>query len=240
MDARDWPERLEYDSTRKDHTQREHVERYKWAAERVSGQVLDAACGSGYGSALLSANAKVTAVDRDPAAVAQTLAAAPRATAVQVDLPLLPFADASFDFVVSFETVEHVPDDRALLREFRRVLKPSGGLLISTPNGALTADAAADDLNPWHEREYRLEEVSSLLADTGFTSSQMFCQRLLIPTDRNPRRTIKRLVSRFPIFCRPGRWWDTIAHGSPFVQPWEGAEGVPFFWIASARTSGVR
>jgi 2-polyprenyl-3-methyl-5-hydroxy-6-metoxy-1,4-benzoquinol methylase len=180
---------------------------------------------------MLSQQADVTGLDRNADAVRIARDVAPAATIVQAELPDLEFAEASFDFVVSFETVEPVEDDNRLLAEMRHVLKPGGSLLMSTPNGALSG---AQDANPWHAREYELPELRTLLADTGFTAAQVFQQRVPNPGTSLASRRIRRIVARFPVLCRPGRWWDTIAHGSPFVEPWDGTS-VPFFWVIQAR-----
>jgi 2-polyprenyl-3-methyl-5-hydroxy-6-metoxy-1,4-benzoquinol methylase len=223
-----WPERLPAPTHRRDHTEREHVERYRWARGLVYGDVLDAACGTGYGTAMLSEQARVTGLDRNCDAVRVAQQIAPRATIVRAELPVLRFANASFDFVVSFETVEHVKDDATLVAEMRRVLKPDGTLLISTPNGVVSSEK--DDWNPWHVREYELSQLQVLLNDAGFTSMQIFQQRVPNFGDHVALRQIRRVVARFPVLCSPGRWWDTIAHGSPFVEPWDGIS-IPFFWV---------
>ena len=64
---------------------------------------------------------------------------------------------AAIDIVVSFETIEHVPDDCALIAEFRRVLRPGGQLIVSTPNQWPLADA------PFHVREYDRQSFEAVL-----------------------------------------------------------------------------
>jgi 2-polyprenyl-3-methyl-5-hydroxy-6-metoxy-1,4-benzoquinol methylase len=95
--------------------EREHYERYAWAAKRVHGDVLDVACGTGYGTAMLARRARVSGVDRDEQSVetAQSRVAGAFLAAV---VPPIPFPDGAFDFVVSFETVEHIAEDVAFLR----------------------------------------------------------------------------------------------------------------------------
>jgi ubiquinone/menaquinone biosynthesis C-methylase UbiE len=119
-----------------------HLRRYEFAADagRLAGlRVLDAACGTGYGSKLLRTlgdAASVTGVDICPEATAYAArrhaAAGVRfvtAGALKTGLP-----DASVEAVVTFETVEHIRESESLVDEFARVLAPGGLLIISTPN----------------------------------------------------------------------------------------------------------
>jgi SAM-dependent methyltransferase len=145
----------------------EHVHRYVFAREFVAGlRVLDAACGEGYGSAMLAERAaSVVGVDLSEDAVAH---ARGRYTADNLafqaaDGTALPFDDDAFDCVVSFETLEHLHDQKGLLAEFRRVLKPGGFLLISTPDKAVYTDRQKND-NAFHVAELYRGEFEDLLA----------------------------------------------------------------------------
>jgi len=115
----------------------EHVHRYAYARRYADGKrVLDAACGEGYGSALLSREAAtVVGVDDGAAAIAHARARyhAPNLAYVQGSVLALPLADASVDLVVSFETIEHLGEQREMLAEFRRVLAPDGVLILTAP-----------------------------------------------------------------------------------------------------------
>ena len=120
----------------------EHFHRYAFARHFCEGaQVLDAACGEGYGAALLSASASsVVGVDISAEAIdhaSQRYAKHPNLNFKQADVTHLPFADDSFDRVVSFETLEHLEEQEQLLSEFRRVLRPDGLLVISSPDKAI-------------------------------------------------------------------------------------------------------
>ena len=122
----------------------EHVHRYVFARELVKGRkVLDAACGEGYGTALLAETAtSVTGVDVSAAAIAHARKRYQHANAdfVESDCLSMPFEDGEFDCIVSFETLEHLEEQESLLAEFRRVLKADGFLLVSTPDRAIYTD----------------------------------------------------------------------------------------------------
>jgi ubiquinone/menaquinone biosynthesis C-methylase UbiE len=131
-----------------------HLDRYRFAAHRVKAKrVLDCACGTGYGARMLrecGAAATVIGVDIDNDAIAYALKKhyAEATSFICSSGDALPLADVSVDIVVSFETIEHVSDDVALIEEFYRVLRSEGILIVSTPNQWPLATA------PYHLREY--------------------------------------------------------------------------------------
>jgi len=149
----------------------QHVARYEWAAGYCGGRrVLDAACGIGYGSALLRDRGarEVDAFDLSGNAIAEAQRSYPR-EGVRFsigDAARLPVPDRHYDVFVSLETIEHIRDDRGYLEEARRVLAPGGTFLCSTPNRALLNPGRAlhdPPFNPFHVREYTLDELESLL-----------------------------------------------------------------------------
>lgn len=145
---------------RRDYISIEHVERYRFAAARLTpgARVLDIACGAGYGAAMLAARgAAVTGADYDPRAVELAKARFPGVEFTTADALRLPFEDESFDAVVTFETIEHVHDGRGFLDEMKRVLRPGGTLICSTPNVAWTAHP------DYHVHEYEPEEFFALV-----------------------------------------------------------------------------
>jgi 2-polyprenyl-3-methyl-5-hydroxy-6-metoxy-1,4-benzoquinol methylase len=99
-------------------------------------KVLEIGCGLGaFSKYLADLGADLTAADFSPAAVRLTAELLhERAPAVVADLQHLPFADESFDLVVSLDTLEHVPDPNKGLAELVRVTRPRGRLIITTPN----------------------------------------------------------------------------------------------------------
>ncbi|MDP1850301.1 MAG: class I SAM-dependent methyltransferase [Solirubrobacteraceae bacterium] len=147
----------------------EHLARYRFAARLARGRdVLDAACGEGYGSAMLAAAGASTVVGIDIDAATVAHARATHGVDVrQGDVSRLPFDDVTFGLVVSFETIEHVAEPERALDEFRRVLAPGGLLVVSTPN----ADEYLED-NPYHEHELTMAQFAQAL-DARFPHVEM-------------------------------------------------------------------
>jgi SAM-dependent methyltransferase len=147
-----------------------HVVAYRFAAQRAAGKaVLDAGCGEGYGTAMLSGvAAQATGVDLAAEAVAHARTAYPEATFVEANLVELPAEDASVDLVVSFQVIEHLWDIPRFLDEVARVLRPGGEFLCATPN-RLTFPPG----NPFHTVEYSPAELAATLA-TRFEVSGLF------------------------------------------------------------------
>ena len=138
----------------------EHVARYLMAAQLAEGRrVLDAACGEGYGTAILAGAGASSAVgvDSDAAIVAHARERYGLEFAT-ADVAALPFDGDAFDLVVSFETIEHVAEPEAVLDELTRVLAPDGLLVISTPN---KHEYLVE--NEFHTRELTHEEFLELL-----------------------------------------------------------------------------
>jgi SAM-dependent methyltransferase len=142
----------------------EHLARYRHAIEAgVTGRILDIACGSGYGSAFLGAHgSQVVAVDIDHGAASRGLLATSASQASGEDLP---FRSECFDSVVSIETLEHVANPARFLDELRRVLRPGGLLVLSTPNARYTKPVEGTPTNPYHLREYFADELVDLVGD---------------------------------------------------------------------------
>ncbi|MDR3457306.1 MAG: class I SAM-dependent methyltransferase [Verrucomicrobiae bacterium] len=141
----------------------EHIHRYRFAVPLVKGKrVLDIACGEGYGAAALVAAgaASVTAVDNSAAACAHAARRYGLKTLVG-DAQQIPLADASVEVVVSFETIEHLPDPGRFLAECFRVLAPGGTLVISTPNRIVYHELVP--ANPYHVQELDRAEFAALL-----------------------------------------------------------------------------
>ena len=158
----------------------EHLHRYALCLDLVAGKsVLDIASGEGYGAALLATVAgRVTGVDIDSGSVehARHLYYNPKLTFVVGSCESIPLPDASFDVVTSFETIEHHNKHDEMLDEIKRVLRPSGTLIISSPN-RLTYSDEPGYRNPFHVKELYYDEFHELLR-RRFKSIRIFGQRL--------------------------------------------------------------
>jgi O-antigen biosynthesis protein len=158
----------------------EHLHRYALCLELAAGRdVLDVACGEGYGAALLGTRARsVVGVDLDPGAVERARAeyGAENVRFETGDCAVLPLADASADLVVSFETLEHTAAQDEMLAEIRRVLRPGGRLVISSPNKRVYSDERGH-VNRHHVRELYREELVALL-ERHFPAVRLYGQRL--------------------------------------------------------------
>jgi 2-polyprenyl-3-methyl-5-hydroxy-6-metoxy-1,4-benzoquinol methylase len=161
--------------------QLEHLHRYLLAARIVAGKaVLDIACGEGYGSAMLASSAaRVTGVDIAPEAVAHAQARyrAGNLEFRQGACEAVPLPDASVDVVVSFETIEHHDQHDAMMREIKRVLKPGGALVMSSPD-KLEYSVRPQYRNPHHVRELTRGEFAGLLR-AFFRNHAIYGQRMM-------------------------------------------------------------
>lgn len=162
--------------------QLEHYHRYAVVRDLVAGKrVLDVACGEGYGSSMLAEVAvAVTGVDISSEAVlhAEATYVKPNLTYLEGSATALPFADASFEVVVSFETIEHLAGQAEMVSELRRVLRPEGILIISSPNRPVYSEESGEH-NEFHVKELDFAEFDALLK-VQFPAVHYLGQRMLM------------------------------------------------------------
>lgn len=134
---------------------------YYEAAKRVYGRVLEIGTGTGYGIEIIAPHAeRYVTLDKHCAVDVASLPANVEFRLATV--PPLPFSDGEFDCVVSFQVIEHIVRDKELVAEVMRVLRKGGKFIVSTPNKPMSLTR-----NPWHVREYRAEELRTLLSEFG-------------------------------------------------------------------------
>lgn len=158
-------------------------------------QVLELGCGEGYGMELLSPlTNRYLAVDKKrPAGVSFN----DKVLFKQCKLPFLSdLADNSFDTVICFQVIEHIHNDNKLLSEIKRVLKPGGALLLTTPNQLTSLTR-----NPFHIREYLPAQMQALVAGyfNAHTVKGIYGNSVVMKYYEENRRSIER-ITRFDVF----------------------------------------
>jgi 2-polyprenyl-3-methyl-5-hydroxy-6-metoxy-1,4-benzoquinol methylase len=140
---------------------RRHLAVYEWIAERCAGlDVVDMACGEGYGTDVLAHRARrVTGVDANPDAYEHARAKYTR-PGVRFARDLIETYVEPCDAVVFLQTIEHVKEPEQVLAHFKAM---AGTTYVSTPNLLTLAPPGAEKSdNPWHVKEYRAEEFRAL------------------------------------------------------------------------------
>lgn len=159
----------------------EHFQRYMGICDFVAGKtILDAACGEGYGSRMLAEYAdKVVGIDISEDAVSNAMQkySEQKNLSFKVgSIASLPLENQSIDVVISYETIEHVDAEiqEQFLLEIKRVLKPEGVLIMSTPNKELYTDLY-DYHNEFHMKEFYKEEFKVFLK-SSFLNVKLYNQ----------------------------------------------------------------
>lgn len=181
--------------------------------------VLDLACGSGYGSSILSQvpQTVVYGGDIDAGTIEACKAEWADHERIQfetMDATALRFEDNFFDVIVSLETIEHLTAYREMVAEFARIIKPGGTAVISTPNIKISSPGGKI-INPYHTQEFTYDELYDILkqefsrvalsgqkytryhADAGVTAKH-FTENLLL----------KRVIRKLPYFIRDGIFYS--------------------------------
>lgn len=162
----------------------------------------------------------------------------------------IPFPDASFDVVVSIETLEHVQDEQRILGEIRRVLKPEGTLIVSVPNKwwPFETHGATLPILPWHRvpffswlprrlhtrfaraRIYTKLQAMRMLERADFSVDAV--RYLTAPLDRIPWRSARILLRR-TLFSR-------VSTRIPFLAPSLFLRATPLVHQSSDQSAAVR
>ena len=190
-----------------------HMASYRFAEPYTRGRrVLDFGCGSGYGSDQIARTAdRVTAVDVADDAIAFARGQFRRANlefrAIDPAEPL-PFSDASFDVILSFQVFEHVSDPSHYLSEVRRLLAPNGNLILITPDRSTRLLPRQRPWNRWHVHEYGKRELAAVLA-SHFDQIEvlgMTARPEMIGYELRRCNRVKWLMLPFTLPIMPDRW----------------------------------
>ena len=163
------------------------------AAAMVEGDVLEVGTGSGYGVKVLAPKAtSFLTIDKfQPHDICQY----DNTEYYQMSVPPIQFEGNRFDYVVSFQVIEHIERDMDFVREVARVLRPGGKFIVTTPNAPMSLTR-----NPWHVREYNVDELRSLL-ECHFSKVEAFGvvgnEKIMEYYEAN-RRGVER-ITRFDI-----------------------------------------
>ena len=151
----------------------DHVSRYIWVFDKIKGKVtLDAGCGEGYGTSWLRTNGiNVLGVDCSRTAFKSS----EKKGVIRGDILFMPFHSCKFDAIISFEVIEHLKDGNMYLSQVSNLLKPHGIFLGSTPIRKKEKYLNDRPKNPFHKREYYIDEIKDLL-EKHFEKVQIFGQ----------------------------------------------------------------
>lgn len=169
-----------------------HLERYKFAQKyAASGNVLDIACGVGYGSMHIAENSSniqnITGVDLDADAIAyaQTKYAHPKIEFIQADATKFTPKDLC-ETIISLETVEHLPKPITFLQHLTQFLTPEGTLIVSVPTTFST------DANPYHLNDFTPKSFRKIISDLGLVEIDCLAQKQAF----SPFKILKREEER--------------------------------------------
>jgi len=193
-----------------------HAQRYRFAARFVRGKrVLDAGCGTGYGSRIVAeaGASQVVAVDLSEGAlgIARKQFAHPNIQFVCDDCEVLGRVEGSFEVVLSLESLEHFQHVERFLDSVADRLAPAGTFICSTPNGDPSKPTPE---NPHHVHEYSSQELLELMK-RYFTDVSLYGQHWTATF-----RAVSLLWSN--PFIRVGRWLQGLRGRrlpSPYVLP---------------------
>lgn len=179
----------------------EHIHRYFEGCKLITNNdcVLDLACGNGFGTHLISQATKgqVIGADIDDVSVldCQTKFQKSNLRYQVEDGTNLTFEANSFDMIFSFETIEHTTKYKEMVSEFRRCLKDSGTLILSTPNILVNSP---DGLvkNPYHTQEFNLLELKELL-NSVFGNVKIYGQQYIRYEHKSFINKIAKLIESF-------------------------------------------
>lgn len=179
-------------------TEEEHLDRYNYIKNLAKDKnVLDIACGSGYGSYIIATegNAKqVIGVDLDKDAIRYANHKFPHEKIKRNVEDAVKFKyKEKFDLIVSFETIEHIPDYLGFINNLYENLHDNGKLVISTPIRLSTTNKP---INPYHVIEWSYQDFIKLLSER-YNIEKTIMQNITLKINYFEKRSlIKRIIDK--------------------------------------------
>jgi 2-polyprenyl-3-methyl-5-hydroxy-6-metoxy-1,4-benzoquinol methylase len=228
--------------------QNEHLARYRFAQPLVAGKkVADLACGTGYGALMLAdAGARsVHGMDISEEAVNLCIERNDKSNvtySVANAQDLAGISDNEFDMVVSFETIEHLPDVEAYLDEIARILRPGGTYLVSTPDRRIVSTMyffQRHPANPHHVREFTGRELLNLLStrfEIEACHGQAFRPWWLVFW---PVQVCIKSICRILGTAKARAFKDNLYSngGNVEVAPRQSASRIPKYWVVCCKNT---
>ena len=186
---------------------------YIEAAKMVSGNLLEIGVGTGRGVAVLAPSVShFTGVDKNEPLMAKLSADYPNFKFIDMFLPPLKgLADNTYDYIVTFQVIEHIEDDNEFIKEAHRVLKSGGKLILTTVNRKYSLSR-----NPWHVREYLASELKNLILKhfSSIETKGVHGNTKVMDYYEENKRSVEK-ITRFDIFnlqYRLPRWMLQIPY----------------------------
>jgi len=180
-----------------------HSYAYEFAADLAEARVvLDFGCNVGYGTNIISRNAKkAVGIDVSTKAI-ETATQAYKGENLNFhifDGQRAPFDDGSFELIVSFQVMEHIIDTSSYLSEIKRLLRPGGMVVITTPNASVRLEPGMKPWNKYHVREYTANELKATLTKhfpqneiKGLFANDIISQTILAHFEKGKVKARKR------------------------------------------------
>ncbi len=179
------------------------ISRYKFVLKYVKDKsIIDIGCGARMGPYILSeAASNVVGIDNSEEAIQFCKRKWPRRNIsyLTADATKIPFEDNKFDIAVSFEVIEHIEDYVTYLKEVKRILRPDGIFILSTPNRPVASPS--DKLsNVDHFREFDSEELRNILKKhfNEIVFYGQFPSERILRIEESKRKNLKTLQKKSP------------------------------------------
>jgi ubiquinone/menaquinone biosynthesis C-methylase UbiE len=215
---------------------KEHLDRYLFAKKFVKNKiVLDIACGAGYGSfELKKAGAKKVFggdISKEAVDFANQNYKLKDLSFQVMDCVKIPIKDNSIDVLVSFETIEHIPNYLGFLKEVKRVLKKGGLFICSSPNKQITSPFSK--LSEFHVKEFYIKELMQVLDKFGFKKQGIYGQN---KTKNNFKFYLKSFIGSYlsfivKIFRKIKKKKETMGNTEIFKMPIEKGYAPQYFLV---------